>query len=277
MNATTTALSFHDHHFDVIDRSGQPWLRAFQVGRALGYTDEKSIHHIYSRHADEFTDNMAGMVKLTTPSGEQEVRIFSLRGCHLLAMFARTKVAKEFRRWVLDVLDSLAEPPAKLYSIPRTKKALPGGLTLEQQDAVKALVKSRVDVLPKERQGGAAITCWSSIKSKFKASYKEVSPEHFGEVLSLVARLPLTGEHIPADRVEPPPAHTDDQDYRAAREQIEYLRGFARNLPPHASRPFLESLDELSRCVIRGWTEIDEAMLRLTTAMALLRRWKGKH
>jgi prophage antirepressor-like protein len=34
-----------------------------------------------------------------------KVRIFSLRGAHLNAMFARTSVAKEFRRWVLDVLD----------------------------------------------------------------------------------------------------------------------------------------------------------------------------
>ncbi|WP_354666697.1 P22AR C-terminal domain-containing protein, partial [Escherichia coli] len=32
-------------------------------------------------------------------------RVFSLRGAHLIAMFARTPVAKEFRRWVLDILD----------------------------------------------------------------------------------------------------------------------------------------------------------------------------
>lgn len=34
-----------------------------------------------------------------------KMRVFSLRGAHLLAMFARTTVAKEFRRWVLDILD----------------------------------------------------------------------------------------------------------------------------------------------------------------------------
>ena len=33
------------------------------------------------------------------------MRVFSLRGAHLLAMFARTPKAKEFRRWVLDILD----------------------------------------------------------------------------------------------------------------------------------------------------------------------------
>lgn len=34
-----------------------------------------------------------------------KIRIFSLRGCHLLAMLARTPVAEAFRRWVLDVLE----------------------------------------------------------------------------------------------------------------------------------------------------------------------------
>lgn len=41
----------------------------------------------------------------------------------------------------------------------RTRKALPGGLTVEQQDAVKALVKSRVEILPHDAQAKAAITC----------------------------------------------------------------------------------------------------------------------
>lgn len=36
---------------------------------------------------------------------EKTVRIFSLRGAHLIAMFANTLVAKEFRKWCLDILD----------------------------------------------------------------------------------------------------------------------------------------------------------------------------
>lgn len=36
---------------------------------------------------------------------QKTIRIFSLRGAHLIAMFARTPLAKEFRRWVLDILD----------------------------------------------------------------------------------------------------------------------------------------------------------------------------
>lgn len=34
-----------------------------------------------------------------------KIRIFSLRGAHLIAMFANTPIAKEFRKWVLDILD----------------------------------------------------------------------------------------------------------------------------------------------------------------------------
>lgn len=36
-----------------------------------------------------------------------------MRGCHLVAMFASTDVAKQFRKWVLDVLDAhIANEPA---------------------------------------------------------------------------------------------------------------------------------------------------------------------
>ena len=42
-------------------------------------------------------------------SGVQtEQRLFSLRGCHLIAMFAKTDIAKQFRVWVLDILDAVA-------------------------------------------------------------------------------------------------------------------------------------------------------------------------
>jgi prophage antirepressor-like protein len=41
-----------------------------------------------------------------------QVRVFSLRGAHLIAMLARTPVAKAFRRWVLDVLEKETQAPA---------------------------------------------------------------------------------------------------------------------------------------------------------------------
>lgn len=98
-------LNFHGIQLQPVANLDGVWLTASQIGFALEYADDKAVQRIYSRHADEFTDQMTGVVKVTTPYGEQMTRAFSLRGAHLIAMFARTAVAKKFRRWVLDILD----------------------------------------------------------------------------------------------------------------------------------------------------------------------------
>lgn len=78
----------------------------------------------------------------------------------------------------------------------KAKKALPGKITTEQQEAIKQLVMSRGQSLSKEKQAKAMITMWSSLKSHFGCSYKEISEEQFTEALSLAARVPLEGELI---------------------------------------------------------------------------------
>ncbi|BDA13543.1 hypothetical protein KAM339_020840 [Aeromonas caviae] len=101
------SIRFHDTQFTVIPHHGQPWLTAAQIAQALGYASDDAVSRIYRRNADEFTTCMTGTVNLTVPGNPMPipVRIFSLRGAHLIAMFSRTALAKEFRRWVLDVLD----------------------------------------------------------------------------------------------------------------------------------------------------------------------------
>lgn len=117
MSGLPESIYFGGVSLSIIDRSGTPWLRSFQIGSALGYAKpDSAMAKLYSAHADEFTPAMTTVVELDTPGGRQQVRIFSPRGCHLLAIFARTPKAKEFRRWVLDVLDAQGHrkypPPA---------------------------------------------------------------------------------------------------------------------------------------------------------------------
>lgn len=120
-------LNFHGIQLQPVANLDGVWLTASQIGFALEYADDKAVQRIYTRHADEFTEQMTGVVKVTTPYGEQMTRAFTLRGAHLIAMFARTPVAKEFRRWVLDILDRESErdevsPVAqKLYSLSFTE------------------------------------------------------------------------------------------------------------------------------------------------------------
>jgi hypothetical protein len=129
----TTALAFNDVTFDIVDRNGTPWLKAGQVGQALGFVQpDAAISKLYKRNADEFTDEMTWTVNLVVQGQNRKTRIFSPRGCHLLAMFASTPKAKEFRRWVLDVLDGKVAPrrPSPLNDNTRGGKI--AGLILAQ-------------------------------------------------------------------------------------------------------------------------------------------------
>lgn len=101
-------MVFEGAEIELITRDGEVWARGTQIAHALGYRNaSRAIRDIYQRNADEFTETMTAVVDLPTHGGMQKVRVFSLRGAHLLAMFARTPKAKAFRRWVLDILDTL--------------------------------------------------------------------------------------------------------------------------------------------------------------------------
>ena len=101
-----TTLTFQNTTLSVINQNNQTFLTANDLGLALEYTQPSiAVMKIYDRNADEFTAEMTALIEMQTAGGLQKVRIFSLRGAHLIAMFARTKVAKDFRKWVLDILD----------------------------------------------------------------------------------------------------------------------------------------------------------------------------
>ncbi|WP_235365699.1 Bro-N domain-containing protein [Proteus terrae] len=104
-----TDLTFQSITFEPIYQDGQLWFTSTELAKALGYSRTDNVSRVYARNSDEFTDSMTTTVKMTLvrKTGEVDVmvRVFSLRGAHLIAMFASTPVAKEFRKWVLDILD----------------------------------------------------------------------------------------------------------------------------------------------------------------------------
>ena len=113
--ASMKALSFNGVSLTPVHHNSQIYLTSSELAQALGYSCADSITRIYNRNADEFSPEMTTTVKMTvvrkTGKVEMDNRIFSLRGCHLIAMFARTAVAKEFRQWVLDILDKEVGEP----------------------------------------------------------------------------------------------------------------------------------------------------------------------
>lgn len=101
-----TTLTFKTTTLSVINQNNHTFLTSNDLGTALEYANPlQAINKLYNSNADEFTTEMTALIELQTAGGKQQVRVFSLRGAHLIAMFARTKVAKEFRKWVLDILD----------------------------------------------------------------------------------------------------------------------------------------------------------------------------
>lgn len=106
----SVTLTFQHQPLDLIEIDGEHWVRLPQIGAALGYGSPYKVQQVYDRNETEFTEHMTRVVELPTAGGVQQVRVFTLRGAHLLGMLARTPVAAAFRRWILDVLDGIVAP-----------------------------------------------------------------------------------------------------------------------------------------------------------------------
>lgn len=110
-----TQLTFKSHVLEAVEHDGKSWFTAATLAIALEYSRSDMVGRIYSRNVEEFTPCMTVTLEtanLTVSDKSKsysnlktKTRIFSLRGAHLIAMFASTPVAKEFRRWVLDLID----------------------------------------------------------------------------------------------------------------------------------------------------------------------------
>lgn len=127
----TNELTFKSHTFTPIIINNLPYLGVQQIAVALGYgkrgcQNDTPLRTLYNRHADEFTPDMSFLTTVETAGGKQQVRVFSLRGCHLLAMFSKTPVAKEFRRWVLDLIEQHNAAVREIRTTPVDMKAIGG-------------------------------------------------------------------------------------------------------------------------------------------------------
>ena len=156
------SLCFNDFTFSPLTRENQPWFRSSELARALGYKREDQIAKIYRNNSDEFTENMTQLVEILDNADlafPVKLRIFSLRGCYALAMFARTPVAKAFRRWCLDVIEQYGD---------RVPVADPTTLTTSTADDRKPL-RDLVNVWAKLANVHQS-TLWPQVKAHFQLS-----------------------------------------------------------------------------------------------------------
>lgn len=96
---------------------GKIWFTSKQVATLLDYSKTKSVTNLYNVNSDEFTPAMTEVITRVTSKESDtysnlktKVRIFSLRGLYLLGMLADTPVAKDLRKWVLDLIEKKVSP-----------------------------------------------------------------------------------------------------------------------------------------------------------------------
>lgn len=168
------SLCFNDFTFSPITRGNQPWIRATELARVLGYGRENQVSRLYRNNADEFTPDMTQLVEITAQpqnGAEGRARIFSLRGCHLLAMFARTPVAKAFRKWVLDVIEQYGDRVPVAEPVTLNDELI----SAAERAELKLIVDAKLSTYPAAVQGKARAEIWAKFNRHFRiAEYKQL-------------------------------------------------------------------------------------------------------
>ena len=228
-----TALTFNDIIFSPVNHQNSLWIRAVELANALGFKREDQAAKIYRAHTDEFTTDMAQVVEITDNAESAfpvKSLLFSLRGCHLLAMFARTPVAKAFRKWVLDVLDRLAA---------EERAALPSSdtLTPEQQAQLQAIVAAKAGMVPASHRRRAFQEIWARFNNNFQiARYAQLPPARIGEAVEYLVSM-----EVKAAKALPP---TDKESLAVATSTA---LAFRADFPDDMGRDRKEAMQRIER------------------------------
>ncbi|MNY93252.1 hypothetical protein D3C78_96610 [compost metagenome] len=172
------SLSFNDMNFNPVNQNDdQIWITSSELAQMLGYSRLDKVTQIFNRKADEFTSKMTRVIE--NPSNVNlTLRIFSLRGAHLIAVFARTPVAKEFRKWVLDVLEK---------EVLQQKIDTRVKINAEQQAILKEIVDRRSDGNTKKRT-----ELWARHNKHFRIPrYSELLAMHFQDAVDYLETMQI--------------------------------------------------------------------------------------
>ncbi len=183
-----SVFDFKNHQVRVItDNPACILFVVKDVAIALGYKDTKNA-------IKQHCKGVAKHHPLKTKRGDiQQVRVIDEPDLYRLIFGSHLKTAVAFQDWVFeDVLPSIRQNGTYThpnYRPEKTRKALVDGLTIEQQDAIKAYHKQLVSQVPKAQQAKMAIGLWSAVKSKFGVTYKLVPSSEYVNILSLMGRV----------------------------------------------------------------------------------------
>lgn len=165
------ALIFNEFIFTPVTHQNSLWIRSSELAKALGYSDDRKVGVLYARHKDEFSNNMSVVLNLSTTDVPAMNRIFSLRGCHLVAMLARTPIAKAFRRWVLDVIEQYGDRVPVAEPVTLNDELI----SASERAELKLIVDAKLSTYPAAVQGKARAEIWAKHNRHFRiAEYSQL-------------------------------------------------------------------------------------------------------
>lgn len=197
---STINVPFHGNNLFIVNYNGEPYvpMKPIVEGMGLDWMGQ------YRKLTQRFSKGIEEM-SIPTKGGEQSMICLALRKlAGWLHTISPNKVKPEIRDKVIQYQEECDDVLYEYWTTGEVKakprkqvKQIAGRITSEQQEAIKQLVLNRGKALPKEKQAKAMITMWSSLKSHFGCTYKEIDSDKFTEALSLAARVPLEGEYLP--------------------------------------------------------------------------------
>lgn len=202
MNTISTInVPFHGNNLYVVNYNGQPYvpMRPIVEGMGMDWTGQ------LNKLKQKFKSTVEEISIVAADGKERNMICLALRKlAGWLHTISPNKVKPEIRDKVIQYQEECDDVLYEYWTTGEVKakprkqvKQIAGRITSEQQEAIKQLVLNRGKALPKDKQAKAMITMWSSLKSHFGCTYKEIDSDKFTEALSLAARVPLEGEYLP--------------------------------------------------------------------------------
>ena len=114
-------LTFQNTQINVTSSNGEDWVRGITIFDSLGCkTPKQSLGNFCKTHWEELESLGAiKKMKVKTNGGTQECVMLNRKGAWVAGMVSRTEKAKEFRKWVLDVLEKKAKPQYEMNRVQR--------------------------------------------------------------------------------------------------------------------------------------------------------------
>lgn len=202
-------VPFHGADLYVVEHGGQPFTPMKPIVEGMGLAWQPQHRKLAANQS------RWGITELVIPSagGAQAMTCAPLR--KLPGWMSSVEVGKvkhpdvrarviQYQNECDDVLwqywnEGIAVNPRALYSVGPNDV-----LTGEEAEALRLMLTTAVDRLPKHRRAAAMVKGWSKLKAHFHVSYRQIPRSEFTEALSVLARHTADWEVVD----EPPPAGT---------------------------------------------------------------------